>query len=135
MRGTGRAVLLLALAGFTVSCFTPPETAPDLALNSTYAGSAAEFDGEGVLLVAAWADWAPIWKLLAPELRAFQERAPEGVEFQYLNVDENRELVRSLGVEIIPSIVIIRRRSTVTVLPNLTTADALDQEVTKWLGG
>ncbi len=129
------AFLLVALSGLGVSCSSPSDGAAETTLISTYSGSAAEFDGDGVLLVAAWADWAPVWKLLGPELRAFQEQAPKGVHFQYVNVDENRDLVRSLGIEIVPSVVVVKRGSAVAVLPNLTTAAQLHEEVSKWLGG
>jgi thioredoxin 1 len=104
-------------------------------LRSTYEGSIHEFSGPGVLLVVTWADWASTWKLLEPELEAFQTEAPADVVFRIVNVDQEPDLAAQLGAAIVPSVVIVKNGEIVDVLPNLISAEELRRVVARWLAG
>jgi len=129
-----RLALLLLLPFLASGCGS--EAAPSRAsgLQSTYEGEIEAFTGPGVLLVVTWADWASVWKVLEPALEAYQAEAPPGVAFRLVDVDREPDLARSLGAEIVPSVVVVREGAAVEVLANPTSAEEVSKVVAKWLG-
>jgi thioredoxin-like negative regulator of GroEL len=124
----------VVLAIVVVGCAAKQNSSPPSGLRSTFQGSVEEFSGPGVLLVVTWAEWASVWKLLKPELEAFQARAPTDVAFLIVNVDQEPAIARRLGATIVPSVVVVKAGATVEVLPNFTSAEELSRVVSKWLG-
>jgi thioredoxin-like negative regulator of GroEL len=124
----------VVLAIVLVGCAAEQSSSPPSGLQSTFQGSVEEFSGPGVLLVATWAEWASVWKLLKPEIEAFQAAAPTDVAFRIVNVDQEPAITRRLGATIVPSVVIVKAGMAVEVLPNFTSAEELPRVVSKWLG-
>jgi thioredoxin 1 len=68
-----------------------------------------EFTNEGISLVDVWAPWCGPCKMIGPVFdKLSSDYKDSEIKFGKLNADDNSEIVRSLGVRNIPTIIIYK---------------------------
>jgi ABC-type glycerol-3-phosphate transport system substrate-binding protein len=120
MRRRPTAVLLLLLTLAVTACGNEA-AAGDSAPESTYAGAPADYRDDGVLLVVTWAEWASVWPLTHNAVEEYRATRAD-TDVQYVNADRSPALVRALGSDVVPSVIVIRNGRVVAAQGNVTDA-------------
>jgi hypothetical protein len=113
------AALAVVLAAILSFCW-PRNPVPEV--NPSYDGDPASHDGDKTLLVAIYADWASVWKATADVLAKVDRTK---YDIKLIEADGNREAVRKLGVDIVPTVIVYRDGKEIARLPNMMSADQL----------
>jgi thioredoxin 1 len=64
--------------------------------------------GEGVHLVDFWAEWCGPCRMLTPIVTELKERYEGKAGVHKVNVDDNQELAKELGIRSIPTVIIYK---------------------------
>jgi len=64
--------------------------------------------GEGVHLVDFWAEWCGPCRVLTPIVTELKERYEGKAGVHKVNVDDNQELAKELGIRSIPTVIIYK---------------------------
>jgi ABC-type glycerol-3-phosphate transport system substrate-binding protein len=131
MRRRLTAVLLLLLAGPAAAC-GDEAAASDDAPASTYEGAPADYRGDGVLLVVTWAQWASVWPLTRHAVEEYRATRAD-TDVQYVNADRSPAIVRSLGSDVVPSVIVIRNGRVVAAQGNISDAAGIERLVNQQL--
>ena len=91
-------------------------------LVSTYDGAPEDHRGEKRLVVAVWAKWAGTWKISESVLENLDLSR---FDLMVLNADEHVRLVRDLGVEIVPTVLVFENGVEVRRIPNFDQLELL----------
>lgn len=91
-------------------------------LESTYDGAPEDHRGEKLLVVAIWAKWAAAWKTSEGVLETLDL---DRFDLMTLNADEHVRLVRDLGVEIVPTVLVFENGSEIRRIPNFDQIELL----------
>lgn len=92
-------------------------------IESTYQGEPMEYQGEKTLIVAVYAPWAGVWNVTEAELAKLDKTR---YDLALISADNEKERVRSLQVEIVPTVLVIRDGKILKRLPNLMSLDQID---------
>lgn len=88
----------------------------------TYDGLVNEYNGSKTLLVAVYAPWASVWRATA---EALVKVDLSRYDIKLINADTDKQAVRDLGVEIIPTVLVIRGGQETVRLPNMMSLDRI----------
>lgn len=91
-------------------------------VNATYNGLPEDHRGEKTLLVAVHAKWASVWLVTAGVLANLDS---DKYDIMLINADDSHDAVKSLGVEIIPTVIVYQHGKEIARLPNMMNADQL----------
>lgn len=64
------------------------------------------------ILVDFWAPWCTYCRRIAPAYDALAEQLGEALTFAKINIDEEPELARQEGIDVIPTLVLYRNSQT-----------------------
>jgi thioredoxin 1 len=64
--------------------------------------------GEGVHLVDFWAEWCGPCKMLNPVISELKEKYDGKAGVHKVNVDENQDLAKELGIRSIPTVILFK---------------------------
>ena len=112
------ALLVVGLIAFVMT--RKPE--PITEVVATYDGNPEEYNGNKTLLVAVHAKWASVWRATAEVLANLDT---EQYDIKLLNADEDRDAVKALGVDIIPTVIVFKDGAEIARLPNMMNANQL----------
>ena len=98
----------------------PRESA--VALSPTYEGPIDQYRGGKTLLVAVHAPWASVWRATA---EALTKADPALYDIKLINADRDKQAVRDLGVDVIPTVIVYKDGHEVARRPNMMSLDQL----------
>jgi hypothetical protein len=98
----------------------PRESA--VALSPSYDGPIDQYHGGKTLLVAVHAPWASVWRATA---EALAKADPARYDIKLINADRDKQAVRALGVDIIPTVIVYKDGHEVARRPNMMSIDQL----------
>ncbi len=116
----GLVVVLVLAAVSYFSLRGPSEPIPEV--YASYTGRPEDYSGDKILLVAVYADWASVWRMTAQVL---SELDPDKYDIQLIDANSNPEMVKSLGADIIPTVIVFQNGKETGKHPNLTSAEDL----------
>ena len=85
-----------------------------------------EETSEGVVLIDFWATWCGPCKMQSPVIDQLSEEMDD-VKFTKMDVDQNQETARNLGIMAIPTLLIKKDGKIVDRLTGYTSKDKLEQ--------
>ena len=92
------------------------------------------FTSDGISLVDVWAPWCGPCKTLSPIIdKLSSDYKDSEVKFGKLNADDNSEIVRSLGVRNIPTILIYKNGEVVERTVGMVSENQLKELIDKQL--
>ena len=128
-----KLVLVLALVIASISttfAATPAENSPVLKVtNDNFEQLASKHQ---LLVIDFWAPWCGPCRAIAPILEELATEYAGKVAVGKCNVDENRSLTNSFGVQGIPAIYIIRNGKVVDEQIGYCNKDTLKAKIEKW---
>ena len=87
----------------------------------------------GVALVDFWAEWCGPCKMQLPIIEEFSGEMEGKATIGKVNVDEERELAHSFGIQSIPTLILFKDGKPVKKLVGLHSKEALYEEVNQVL--
>jgi hypothetical protein len=93
-----------------------------VALSPTYDGPIDRYRGGKTLLVAVHAPWASVWRATA---EALTKADPALYDIKLIDADRDKQAVRDLGVDIIPTVIVYKDGHEVGRRPNMMSLDQL----------
>lgn len=93
-----------------------------VALLPTYEGAIDHYRGGKILLVAVHASWAPVWRVTA---EALTKADPVLYDLKLIDADRDKQAVRDLGVDIVPTVIVYKDGHEVGRCPNMMSLDQL----------
>ena len=123
--------IFAVVAAPTLSAATPESsTSPVIKVtNSNYNELIAKHQ---LLVVDFWASWCGPCRAIAPIIEELAQEYKGKVAIGKCNVDENRSLTNSFGVQGIPAIYIIRNGKVVDEQIGYCNKDTLKAKIEKW---
>ena len=112
----------LALAAVLIWSLVRRPKPPTAALVATYDGPIERYHGGKTLLVAVHAPWASVWRATA---EALAKADPAVYDLKLIDADRDKQAVRDLQVEVIPTVIVVRDGREVARRPNLMSLDQL----------
>jgi hypothetical protein len=91
-------------------------------IQSTYQGEPSDYRGGKTLLVAVYAPWAPVWQATEAELAKVDKSK---YDILLVSADREKDKVRTLGVNIVPTVLVIQDGKTIKTLPNMMSIDQI----------
>lgn len=102
--------------------FTRKPSEPVATVVPTFDGPIEQYNGGKTLLVAVHADWASVWRATAEALSKVDR---ERYDIKLIDADHNRQMVRDMGVTMVPMVIVFRDGKEVARLPNMMSLDQL----------
>lgn len=123
--------IFAVVAAPTLSAATPESsTSPVIKVtNSNYNELIAKHQ---LLVVDFWASWCGPCRAIAPIIEDLAQEYKGKVAIGKCNVDENRSLTNSFGVQGIPAIYIVRNGKVVDEQIGYCNKDTLNAKIEKW---
>ncbi|MDR3633548.1 MAG: thioredoxin family protein [Isosphaeraceae bacterium] len=115
------AIAILAAAGVAWYLTRKPPS-PMIVIRPTYDGPISQYQGGKTLLVAVYAPWASVWRATSEALAGVDHSR---YDLAMIDADRDRQAVRDLGVEIIPTVLVFREGKEIARLPNMMSLDQL----------
>jgi hypothetical protein len=91
-------------------------------LSPTYDGPIDQYRGGKTLLVAVHAPWASVWRATAGALTKVDRAL---YDIKLIDADRDKQTVRDLGVDIIPTVIVYKNGHEVARRPNMMSIDQL----------